>query len=82
MILYRTYRYKCNGKELPIQFRFDYITGIVEMLVDDNVAEANGYYNLDHLKAEIHKTMPAVEIPEWVRIDNCGSPALAAFGLN
>ena len=81
-MLYRTFRYKRNGKELPIQFRFDCVTGVVEMLVDDNLAEANGYFSLDHLKAEIHKTTPAVEIPEWIRIDNCGSPALAAFGLN
>ena len=67
---------------LDIQFRFNFVTGIIEMRVDDNVAEANGYYNLEHLKSEIAKTSPKLEIPEWIRIDNCGSPALAALNLN
>lgn len=49
---------------LDIQFRFDYVTGVVEMLVDDNVAEANGYYNLEHLKAELAKASPKLEIHE------------------
>lgn len=48
---------------LDIQFRFDFVTGVVEMRVDDNVAEANGYYNLEHLKAEIAKGAPKLEIP-------------------
>ena len=64
---------------LDIQFRFNFVTGIIEMRVDDNVAEANGYYNLE---SEIAKTSPKLEIPEWIRIDNCGSPALAALNLN
>ena len=67
---------------LDIQFRFDYVTGVVEMRVDDNVAEANGYYNLEHLKTEIAKSMPMLEVPDWLRIDNCASPALAALNLN
>ncbi len=65
-----------------IQFRIDRITGVIEMRVDDDVAEANGYYNLDHLKLEIAKKMPRLEVPEWIRIDNCGSPAFAALNLN
>lgn len=67
---------------LDIQFRFDFVTGVIEMRVDDNVAEANGYYNLEHLKSEIAKASPKLEIPEWIRIDNCGSTAHAALNLN
>lgn len=79
MWTYKTMRY---DNRLDIQFRFDFVTGVVEMRVDDNVAEANGYYNLEHLKWEIAKGAPKMEIPEWIRIDNCGSPALAALNLN
>ena len=79
MWTYKTMRY---ADQYDIQFRFDNITGIVEMHVDDTLAEANGYYNLEHLKLEIAKTMPKLEVPEWIRIDNCGSPALAALNLN
>ena len=79
MWTYKTMRY---DNRLDIQFRFDYVTGIVEMRVDDSVAEANGYYNLEHLKAEIAKGSLKLEIPEWIRIDNCASPALAALNLN
>lgn len=79
MWTYKTMRY---DNRLDIQFRFDFVTGVVEMRVDDNVAEANGYYNLKHLKAEIAKGSPKLEIPEWIHIDNCGSPALSALNLN
>lgn len=79
MWIYKTMRY---DNRLDIQFRFDYVTGVVEMRVDDNVAEANGFYNLEHLKTEIAKSMPMLEVPEWLRIDNCGSPALATLNLN
>lgn len=79
MWMYKTMRY---DNRLDIQFRLHAVTGIIEMRVDDNVAEANGYNDLEHLKAEIAKSMPAVEIPEWIRIDNCGSPAFAALNLN
>lgn len=79
MWIYKTMTY---DNRLDIQFRFDNITGVVEMKVDDAVAEANGYYNLVHLKCEIAKKMPKLEVPEWIRIDNCGSPALAALNLN
>ena len=79
MWTYKTMRY---DNRLDIQFRFDFITGVVEMKLNNNVAEANGYYNLEHLKAEIAKGSPKLEIPEWIRIDNCGSPALAALNLN
>lgn len=79
MWTYKTMRY---DNRLDIEFRFDYVTGIVEMRVDDSVAEANGYYNLEHLKAEIAKGSPKLEIPEWIRIDNCASHALAALNLN
>ena len=79
MWTYKTMRY---DNRLDIQFRFNFVTGIIEMRVDDNVAEANGYYNLEHLKSEIAKTSPKLEIPECIRIDNCGSPALAALNLN
>ena len=77
-----TYKTMCYDNRLDIQFRVNAVTGIIEMRVDDNVAEANGYFNLEHLKAEIAKTMPKLEIPEWIRIDNCGSPAFAALNLN
>lgn len=76
---YKTMRY---ADRFDILFRIDEVTGVVEMRVDDNVAEANGYYNLDHLKMEIAKSMPAVVVPDWIRIDNCGSPAFAALNLN
>ena len=79
MWTYKTMRY---DNRLDIQFRIDFVTGVVEMRVDDNVAEANGYYNLEHLKQEIKNGSPKLEIPEWIRIDNCGSPALAALNLN
>lgn len=79
MWTYKTMRY---DNRLDIQFRFDFVTGVVEMRVDDNVAEANGYYNLEHLKEEIAKGATKMEIPEWIRIDNCGSPALAVLNLN
>lgn len=77
-----TYKTMTYDNRLDIQFRFDQITGVVEMRVDDNVAEANGYYNLQHLKQTIAKSMPGMGVPEWIRIDNCGSPALAALNLN
>lgn len=79
MWIYKTMRY---DNRLDIQFRFDNVTGVIEMRVDDNVAEANGYYNLEHLKQVIRKDCPKMEVPEWIRIDNCGSPALAALNLN
>ncbi len=79
MWTYKTMRY---ADQYDIQFRFDNITGIVEIHVDDTLAESNGYYNLEHLKMEVAKTMSKLEIPEWIRIANCGSPALAALNLN
>lgn len=79
MWIYKTMTY---DNRLDIQFRFDQITGVVEMRIDDNVAEANGYYNLEHLKQTIAKIWPGMDMPEWIRIDNCGSPALAALNLN
>lgn len=79
MYTYKTMRY---ADRYDILFRIDRITGVIEMRVDDNVAEANGYYNLDHLKMEIAKTMPRLVVPEWIRVDNCGSPAFAALSLN
>ena len=77
-----TYKTMTYDNRLDIQFRFDQSTGVVEMRVDDNVAEANGYYNLEHLKQTIAKCMPGMDVPEWIRIDNCGSPAFAALNLN
>lgn len=79
MWIYKTMRY---DNRLDIRFRVNKFTGVIEMRVDDNVAEANGYYNLEHLKAEIKKSTPALDVPEWIRIDNCGSPALSALFLN
>lgn len=79
MWIYKTMTY---DNRLVIQFRFDYVTGVVEMKVDDAVAEANGYYNLEHLKQTIAKSMPKMQVPEWIRIDNCGSPALVALNLH
>lgn len=79
MWIYKTMTY---DNRLDIQFRFDQITGVVEMRIDDNVAEANGYYNLEHLKQAIAKNIPEMQVPEWIRIDSCGSPALAALNLN
>ncbi len=77
-----TYKTMSFDNWFDIQFRFDPITGVVEIRVDDNVAAANGCYNLEHLKKTIAKSMPKVQVPEWIRIDNCGSPALAALNLN
>lgn len=65
-----------------IQFRVNDVTGVIQMRVDDNVAEANGYYNLDHLKMEIAKASPKLETPEWIRVDNLGSLAFTALNLN
>lgn len=79
MWTYKTMRY---ADKYDIQFRIDNITGIVEMHVDDTLAEANGYYNLELLKLEIAKTMPKLEVPEWIRVDHLGSPALSALNLN
>ena len=79
MWMYKTMRY---DNRLDIQFRVNAVTGIIEMRVDDNMAEANGYYNLEHLKSEIAKVTPKLEIPEWIRVDNWGSPAFAAINLN
>lgn len=70
------------ANRFDILFRVNEVTGIIEIRVDNAVAEANGYSDLEHLKAEIAKAMPKMEVPEWLRIDNCGSPALAAFNLN
>lgn len=79
MWIYKTMRY---DNRFDIQFRVNDVTGVIQMRVDDNVAEANGYYNLDHLKMEIAKETPAVEVPEWIRVDNLGSLAFAALNLN
>lgn len=79
MWIYKTMRY---DNRFDIQFRVNDVTGVIQMRVDDNVAEANGYYNLDHLKMEIAKASPKLEIPEWIRVDNLGSLAFAALNLN
>lgn len=72
----------CYDNWLDIHLRFDYVAGVVEMRIDDKVAEANGYKSLEHLKSEIGKSMPMLEVPEWLRIGNCGSPTLMAQSLN
>lgn len=43
MWIYKTMRY---DNRLDIKFRFDYVTSVAEMCIDNNVAEADGYYNL------------------------------------
>lgn len=79
MWIYKTMRY---DNRLDIQFRHNPMTGVIEMRVDDNVAEANGYYNLEHLKMEVAKATPQIEVPEWLRVDDWDSPLRMPINLN
>lgn len=66
----------------PIQFRQNVMSGEIQMRVDNSMAKANGYNNLNELKAHIAEHAPTMLIPELIRVDNWGSPAFAALNLN
>jgi hypothetical protein len=61
---------------IDISLRIDNTTGVMEMKVDNNAAKVNGFSNLEDLKSEIAQATPKLDVPEWIRIDNCGSPAI------
>lgn len=48
----------------PIQFRQNVVSGEIQMRIDDAMAKANGYADLNELKALIAKQDPTMPIPE------------------
>lgn len=66
----------------PIQFRQNVISGEIEMRVDDAMAKANGYADLNELKALISEHDPSMPIPEWLRVDDWDSPLRMLLNLN
>ena len=59
-----TYHTMMYADRYPIQFRQ------IEMRVDDAMAKANGYADLNELKALIAEHDPSMPIPEWLRVDD------------
>ncbi len=66
----------------PIQFRQNVVSGEVQMRVDDAMAKANGYADLNELKAFIAEHTPTMPIPEWLRVDDWDSPLQNPISLN
>ena len=66
----------------PIQFRQNVASGEIEMKVDDAMAKANGYADLNELKALIAEQDPTMPIPEWLRVDDWDSPLRMSLNLN
>ncbi len=66
----------------PIQFRQNVVSGEVQMRVDDAMAKANGYADLNELKAFIAEQAPTMPIPEWLRVDDWDSPLQNPISLN
>lgn len=66
----------------PIQFRQNMISGEIEMRVDDAMAKANGYADLNELKVLIAEHDPLMSIPEWLRVDDWDSPLRMPLNLN
>lgn len=56
-----------EGKE--IIFRQNIITGLIQMKVTDEMAQANGYKNLGHMRECIGRDMGTIIIlPEWMNV--------------
>lgn len=66
----------------PIQFRQNVMSGEIEMRVDNAMAKANGYADLNELKALIAEHAPSMPIPEWLQVDDWDSPLLMPLNLN
>jgi hypothetical protein len=66
----------------PIQFRQNVMSGEIEMRVDDAMAKANGYADLNELKALIAEHGPSMPIPEWLRVDDWDLILRVPFNLN
>ena len=66
----------------PIQFRQNVMSGEIEMRVDDAMAKANGYANLNELKALIAEHDPSMPIPEWLRVNDWDLLLRMPFNLN
>ncbi len=66
----------------PIQFRQNVVSGEIQMRVDDAMAKANGYADLNELKAFIAEHTPTMPIPEWLRVDDWDSPLQNSISLN
>lgn len=66
----------------PIQFRQNVMSGEIEMRVDDAMAKANGYANLNELKALIAEHDPSMPIPEWLRVNDWELLLRMPFNLN
>ena len=58
------------------------ISGEIEMRVDDAMAKANGYADLNELKVLIAEHDPLMSIPEWLRVDDWDSPLRIPLNLN
>ena len=52
------------------------------MRVDDAMAKANGYADLNELKVLIAEHDPLMSIPEWLRVDDWDSPLRIPLNLN
>ncbi len=67
----------------PIQFRQNVVSGEIQMRVDDAMAKANGYADLNELKAIIAEEQTLVmPIPEWLRVNDWDSPLRMPLNLN
>ncbi len=58
------------------------VSGEIQMRVDDVMAKANGYADLNELKAFIAEHTPTMPIPEWLRVDDWDSPLQNPISLN
>ena len=77
-----TYHTMMYADRYPIQFRQNVMSGEIEMRVDDAMAKANGYADLNELKALIAEHYPSKPIPEWLRVDDWDSPLRMQLNLN
>lgn len=66
----------------PIQLRQNVASGEIQMRVDDAMAQANGYADLNELKSFIVGQDPAMTVPEWLRVDDWDSPLRMPLNLN
>ena len=77
-----TYHTMMYADRYPIQFRQNVMSGEIEMRVDDAMAKANGYANLNELKALIAEHDPSMPIPEWLRVNDWDLLLRMPFNLN
>lgn len=77
-----TYHTMMYADRYPIQFRQNVMSGEIEMRVDDAMAKANGYADLNELKALIAEHDPSMPIPEWLRVDDWDLILRVPFNLN